>query len=131
SMRMPSVCSFQRGGSTVASNPCIRENGGCTRAGCRLRQTLAARRVRQHLLIQLVRGGITPMKKYGLFAVCLLAAAMLLAACGSSSSSSSSTSGGSSSGSASSSGGKGGKIAFLLPESKTARYETQDRPLFA
>ena len=24
----------------------------------------------------------------------------------------------------------GGKIAFLLPESKTARYETQDRPLF-
>jgi D-xylose transport system substrate-binding protein len=70
------------------------------------------------------------MKKYGLFAVCLVAAAMLLAACGSSSNSSSSTSGGSSSGSASSSGGKGGKIAFLLPESKTARYETQDRPLF-
>lgn len=27
-------------------------------------------------------------------------------------------------------GGAGGKIAFLLPESKTARYETQDRPLF-
>src|SRR3712207_6661774 len=27
-------------------------------------------------------------------------------------------------------GGKGGKIAFLLPESKTARYETLDRPLF-
>jgi D-xylose transport system substrate-binding protein len=25
---------------------------------------------------------------------------------------------------------KGGKIALLLPESKTARYETQDRPLF-
>ena len=24
----------------------------------------------------------------------------------------------------------GGKIALLLPESKTARYETQDRPLF-
>src|SRR4029079_10697052 len=44
------------------------------------------------------------------------------------SSSSSSTS--SSSTSASSSGGKGGKIALLLPESKTARYETQDRPLF-
>src|SRR3954453_19027252 len=69
------------------------------------------------------------MKKYGLFAVGLLAAAMLLAACGSSSNSSSSTSGGSSSGSPSS-GSKGGKIAFLLPESKTARYETQDRPLF-
>jgi D-xylose transport system substrate-binding protein len=70
------------------------------------------------------------MKKYGLFAVCLLAAAMLLAACGSSSNSSSSTSGGSSSGSASSSGGKGGKIALLLPESKTARYESSDRPFF-
>jgi D-xylose transport system substrate-binding protein len=27
-------------------------------------------------------------------------------------------------------GGKAGKIALLLPESKTARYETQDRPLF-
>jgi D-xylose transport system substrate-binding protein len=67
------------------------------------------------------------MKKYGLFAVCLVAAAALLAACGSSNKSSSSTSTGTSS-----SGGsaKGGKIAFLLPESKTARYETQDRPLF-
>ena len=37
--------------------------------------------------------------------------------------------GGSSSGSSGDSGG-GKKIAFLLPESKTARYETQDRPLF-
>jgi D-xylose transport system substrate-binding protein len=69
------------------------------------------------------------MKKYGLFAVCLLAAAMLLAACGSSNKSSSSSSSSSSTGS-SSSGGAGGKIAFLLPESKTARYETQDKPLF-
>src|SRR4051812_27510438 len=69
------------------------------------------------------------MKKYGLFAVCLLAAAMLLAACGSSDDNSTSTSGGSSTGAAASSG-KGGKIALLLPESKTARYETQDRPLF-
>ena len=25
----------------------------------------------------------------------------------------------------------GGKIAFLLPETQTTRYETQDRPLFA
>jgi D-xylose transport system substrate-binding protein len=36
-------------------------------------------------------------------------------------------------GSSDSSGGSGGggkKIALLLPESKTARYETQDRPLF-
>ena len=68
------------------------------------------------------------MKKYGLFAVCLLAVAMFVAACGSSNNSSSSTaSSGASSGSTSA---KGGKIAFLLPESKTARYETQDRPLF-
>jgi D-xylose transport system substrate-binding protein len=67
------------------------------------------------------------MKKYGLFAVCLLAAAMLLAACGSSNKSSSSTSGASSSGATSS---KGGKIAFLLPENQTARYEALDRPLF-
>ena len=29
-----------------------------------------------------------------------------------------------------SSGGKSGKIALLLPETKTARYETQDRPHF-
>src|SRR3954447_12679238 len=27
-------------------------------------------------------------------------------------------------------GGGGPKIALLLPENKTARYETQDRPLF-
>src|SRR3954447_9953541 len=53
-----------------------------------------------------------------------------VAACGSSNdnkSSSQSSSTGSSSSSASSGGGK---IALLLPESKTARYETQDRPLF-
>ena len=68
------------------------------------------------------------MKKYGVFAISLLAAAMLLAACGSSNKSSSSTaSSGSTSGSSSS---KGGKIAFLLPENQTARYESQDRPLF-
>jgi D-xylose transport system substrate-binding protein len=69
------------------------------------------------------------MKKYGLFAVCLLAAALLLAACGSSNNNSTSTASSGAS-TAASSGGKGGKIAFLLPESKTARYETQDRPLF-
>ena len=33
-------------------------------------------------------------------------------------------------GSDSKSGDKGGKIAFLLPESKTTRYEQQDRPNF-
>src|SRR3954466_10780287 len=69
------------------------------------------------------------MKKYGLFAVCLLAAAMLLAACGSSDDNSTSSSAASGA-SSSSTSSKGGKIAFLLPESKTARYETQDRPLF-
>jgi D-xylose transport system substrate-binding protein len=66
------------------------------------------------------------MRKYAVFAACLLAAALTLAACGSSNKSSSS----SSSSGTSSAGGSGGKIAFLLPESKTARYETQDRPLF-
>jgi D-xylose transport system substrate-binding protein len=58
-------------------------------------------------------------------AVCALAGGV--AACGSDnkkSSSSTSTSGGGSS----SSGGK--KIALLLPETKTTRYETQDRPNF-
>jgi D-xylose transport system substrate-binding protein len=70
------------------------------------------------------------MRKYGLFAVCLLAAAMLLAACGSSNDNKSSSSSGATSSSTSSSSGGGGKIALLLPESKTARYETQDRPLF-
>src|SRR3954447_19404824 len=59
-------------------------------------------------------------------AICMMG----VAACGSDNNSSSSSSTSSSSTSASSSGGKSGKIAFLLPESKTARYETQDRPLF-
>jgi D-xylose transport system substrate-binding protein len=68
------------------------------------------------------------MRKYAVFAVCLLASALLLAACGSSKKSSSSTT--SSGTAATSSGGKGGKIAFLLPENQTARYESQDKPLF-
>src|SRR4051794_36870587 len=55
-----------------------------------------------------------------------------ITACGSSNNSSSSTasSGASSAASSTATAAKGGKIAFLLPESKTARYETQDRPLF-
>ncbi|MEA2426329.1 MAG: D-xylose transport system substrate-binding protein [Thermoleophilaceae bacterium] len=71
------------------------------------------------------------MRKYGVFAVCLVAAGLLLAACGSSNKSSSSTaaSTGASTGAASS-GSAGGKIAFLLPENQTARYESQDKPLF-
>jgi D-xylose transport system substrate-binding protein len=52
-------------------------------------------------------------------AAALAALAPVLAACGSSSDESS---GGG--------GGKGGKIALLLPESKTTRYDQQDRPRF-
>jgi D-xylose transport system substrate-binding protein len=58
-----------------------------------------------------------------LAAVLALALAAGVAACGSSNKSSSSSSSGGGSGS-------GGKIALLLPETKTARYEAQDRPLF-
>src|SRR3954454_2834867 len=54
-----------------------------------------------------------------------------VAACGSSNNNSTSSSASGSSTGAAASSGKGGKIALLLPESKTARYETQDRPLFA
>jgi D-xylose transport system substrate-binding protein len=59
----------------------------------------------------------------------LAAAALSLgvAACGSDNNNSGSTT---SSSGASSSGAKSGKIALLLPETKTARYESQDRPLF-
>src|SRR5919109_1727960 len=51
----------------------------------------------------------------------LVAVAFAAVACGGSS-------GGGGGGSSSSSGGK--KIALLLPETKTARYESKDRPLF-
>jgi D-xylose transport system substrate-binding protein len=64
--------------------------------------------------------------------VSVIAAAALtfgVAACGSDDNDSSS-SGGSGTTAASSGGGKSGKIALLLPESKTARYESQDRPNF-
>jgi D-xylose transport system substrate-binding protein len=49
-----------------------------------------------------------------------------LAACGGGGSDNSSTSGTS----GSSGGGKSGTIALLLPENKTTRYESQDKPLF-
>ncbi len=52
-----------------------------------------------------------------------------VAACGSDDNDNSSG-GGSGTTAASSGGGKSGKIALLLPESKTARYESQDRPNF-
>jgi D-xylose transport system substrate-binding protein len=54
-----------------------------------------------------------------------LAAAALAAGCGSDDSSDKGTSTASSS-----SAGKGAKIALLLPENKTARYENQDKPFF-
>src|SRR5919204_1861759 len=52
--------------------------------------------------------------------VVVLAAGMLLAACG----------GDDDNGGGGGGGGGGGSIALLLPESKTARYESQDRPHF-
>jgi D-xylose transport system substrate-binding protein len=56
--------------------------------------------------------------------VAVLAAGMLLAACGSDD-----DEGGGGGGGDSGDGG-GGTIALLLPETQTARYESQDRPLF-
>jgi D-xylose transport system substrate-binding protein len=58
-----------------------------------------------------------------LVAAVALIASLALAACGSDDDSGSSDTGGGSS-------GGGEKIALLLPESKTARYESQDRPNF-
>jgi D-xylose transport system substrate-binding protein len=53
--------------------------------------------------------------------VCVLAAGVLLAACGDDDDDDGGGGGG---------GDGGGSIALLLPESKTARYESQDRPNF-
>ena len=52
-------------------------------------------------------------------AAAALVAGLVLAACG-----------GDDNGGGGGGGGKGGSIALLLPESKTARYESQDRPRF-
>lgn len=52
-----------------------------------------------------------------------------LAACGGGGGSSSTSSGSTGAGSTSG-GGKSGTIALLLPENKTTRYESQDKPLF-
>jgi D-xylose transport system substrate-binding protein len=60
-------------------------------------------------------------------AVLATGAAIGVAACGSDNSSGGGGGGG---GGGSSSSGKGGKIALLLPETKTTRYETADRPDF-
>jgi D-xylose transport system substrate-binding protein len=59
-------------------------------------------------------------------AVLVGAFALALAACGGDDDSG----GGGGGGSSTSGGGGGGSIALLLPESKTARYESQDRPHF-
>jgi len=56
-----------------------------------------------------------------LLTLLMVAAALALAACGDDDDDS---------GDSADSGGGSGTIAFLLPESQTARYETQDRPLF-
>jgi D-xylose transport system substrate-binding protein len=61
------------------------------------------------------------------------ATAVALGACGSdddSSTSASTTSGGASTQASTSGGSASGKVALLLPESKTARYESQDKPNF-
>jgi D-xylose transport system substrate-binding protein len=57
----------------------------------------------------------------------LAAATLALAACGSDDSNSS---GSSSNSSSSSSGGKSGKVAFLMPDQGSTRYELYDHPLF-
>ena len=64
--------------------------------------------------------------KFFALAVTLVGAfAFALASCGGDDDNGSSNSGGGGGG-----GGGGGSIALLLPESKTARYESQDRPNF-
>jgi len=59
-----------------------------------------------------------------LAAVTVVSAAVVASGCGSSDNDKTTSGGGNKS------ENKGGKIALLLPETKTARYETQDRPLF-
>jgi D-xylose transport system substrate-binding protein len=68
----------------------------------------------------------TPVKWMGGLGAAALATAAL-AACGSSSDSGSTSSSGSS---GSSGGGKSGKVAFLMPDQASTRYEKQDHPLF-
>jgi D-xylose transport system substrate-binding protein len=63
--------------------------------------------------------------------LCLSAAlALALSACGSDDGGSTATGGGAAAGSDSTASDAGGKIAFLMPENKTTRYEAQDRPNF-
>jgi D-xylose transport system substrate-binding protein len=63
-------------------------------------------------------------------ALLVLAASVMLAACGSSDKSSSSTSSSSAAGSSTAATGGAKTIGLLLPETKTARYEAHDKPVF-
>jgi D-xylose transport system substrate-binding protein len=63
-------------------------------------------------------------------ALLVLAASVLLAACGSSDKSSSSTSSGSAASSSTTAAAGTKTIGLLLPETKTARYEAHDKPVF-
>ena len=58
------------------------------------------------------------------------AGALAIGACGDDDDGSTSTGGGATQAATQEGGGASGKIALLLPESKTARYESQDRPGF-
>jgi D-xylose transport system substrate-binding protein len=62
--------------------------------------------------------------------VAIGAGALAIGACGDDDDSSTSTSGGATQAATQDGGDVSGKIALLLPESKTARYESQDRPGF-
>jgi D-xylose transport system substrate-binding protein len=64
------------------------------------------------------------LKLRTLAVICAFVGAMALAACGGD------DNGDSGGGGGGGDGGKSGSIALLLPESKTARYESQDRPHF-
>src|SRR6201992_839261 len=89
-----------------------------------------------------IKGGVMPLSawiKRSLFAACALALiAAAVAGCGGGGSSSSSNTGeseetaegGGGGGEAESGGGEGVKIALLLPENETPRYETNDKPSF-
>jgi D-xylose transport system substrate-binding protein len=77
---------------------------------------------------QEVKGAVmfrTQRRTASFAAVTVLAVGLVAAGCGSSDNNKTNTGGGSST-----TNNKGGTIALLLPETKTTRYETQDKPLF-
>jgi len=69
-----------------------------------------------------------PRASAGVLMVTAIAA--LAAGCGSNDDDKSNSTSSGAAASTTSSSSKGGKIAFLLPENKTARYENQDKPFF-